>query len=203
MGFFCKSWMIMKRITVEQYRNVDLMMWIVMTIVFETITTMATIKWFYLQPVALSITLALVCAVMMRWNGYAAIIAGVGGLVVCIISGANIEQYVIYCIGNMFALIAMLLMKYLGKEKIQRSFLNKVLFATVAYVGMVLGRWVVSLFFGGDVTAFTVYITTDIMSLLFAVMILHILGKCDGMIEDQKAYLQRVWEEDEEENNIY
>lgn len=193
----------MRRITVEQYRNVDLMMWIVMTLIFETITTMATIKWFYLQPVALSITLALVCAVMMRWNGYAAIIAAVGGLVVCIISGANIEQYIIYCIGNMFALIAMLLMKYLGKEKIQNGFLNKVLFATVAYVGMVLGRWIISLFFGGDFTAFTVYITTDIMSLLFAVMILHILGKCDGMIEDQKAYLQRVWEEDEEENNIY
>ncbi len=193
----------MKRITVEQYRNVDLMMWIVMTLIFETITTMATIKWFYLQPVALSVTLALVCAVMMRWNGYAAIIAAIGGLVVCIISGANIEQYIIYCIGNIFALIAMPLMKYLGKEKIQKGFLNKVLFATVAYVGMVLGRWIISLFFGGDFTAFTVYITTDIMSLLFAVMILHILGKCDGMIEDQKAYLQRVWEEDEEENNIY
>ena len=193
----------MKRITVEQYRNVDLMMWIVMTLIFETITTMATIKWFYLQPVALSVTLALVCAVMMRWNGYAAIIAAIGGLVVCIISGANIEQYIIYCIGNMFALIAMPLMKHLGKEKIQNGFLNKVLFATVAYVGMVLGRWIISLFFGGDFTAFTVYITTDIMSLLFAVMILHILGKCDGMIEDQKAYLQRVWEEDEEENNIY
>lgn len=193
----------MRRITVEQYRNVDLMMWIVMTLIFETITTMATIKWFYLQPVALSVTLALVCAVMMRWNGYAAIIATIGGLVVCIISGANIEQYIIYCIGNMFALIAMPLMKYLGKEKIQKGFLNKVLFATVAYVGMVLGRWIISLFFGGDFTAFTVYITTDIMSLLFAVMILHILGKCDGMIEDQKAYLQRVWEEDEEENNIY
>lgn len=193
----------MKRITVEQYRNVDLMMWIVMTLIFETITTMATIKWFYLQPVALSITLALVCAVMMRWNGYAAIIAVVGGLVVCIISGANIEQYIIYCIGNMFALVAMLLMKYMGKEKIQNGFLSKVLFATVAYVGMVLGRWLVSLFFGGDFTAFTVYITTDIMSLLFAVMILHILGKCDGMIEDQKAYLKRVWEEDEEENNFY
>ncbi len=190
----------MRRITVEQYRNVDLMMWIVMTVIFETITTMATIKWFYLQPVALSITLALVCAVMMRWNGYAAIVAAIGGLVVCIISGANIEQYIIYCIGNMFALIAMLLMKYLGKEKIQNGFLNKVLFAMVAYVGMVLGRWIISLFFGGDFTAFTVYITTDIMSLLFAVMILHILGKCDGMIEDQKAYLQRVWEEDEEDN---
>ena len=68
---------------------------------------------------------------------------------------------------------------------------------------MVLGRWLVSLLFSGDVKALLVYITTDIMSLLFAVVVLHILGKCDGMLEDQKAYLQRVWEEDEEETNIY
>lgn len=193
----------MRRVSLEQYRSVDLMMWVVMTIVFESITTIATIKWFYLQPVALSITLALICAVMMRWNGYAAIIAAVGGFVVCVFSGANIEQYAIYCIGNMFALIALFMMKCLGKERIQNSFLKKTLFATVAYIGMALGRWVVSLFFGGDLTAFTVYITTDIMSLLFAVVVLHILGKCDGMIEDQKAYLRRVWEEDEEDNNIY
>lgn len=191
----------MRRVTVEQYRSVDLMMWVVMTIVFESITTIATIKWFYLQPVALSITLALTCAVMMRWNGYAAIIAAVGGFVVCVFSGANIEQYVIYCIGNIFALVALILMKYLGKERIQNSFLIKMLFATVAYVGMALGRWGISLLFDSDFTALTVYVTTDIMSLLFAVVVLHILGKCDGMIEDQRAYLQRVWEENEEENN--
>ncbi len=193
----------MKRVSVEQYRNLDLMMWVIMTVIFETITTMATIKWFYLQPVALSITLALTCAVMVRWNGYAALMATVGGLVVCIISGANIEQYAIYCIGNVFALVALMVMKYLGKEEIQKSFFKKLLFAISAYIGMVLGRWLVSLLFGGDVKALLVYITTDIMSLLFAVVVLHILGKCDGMLEDQKAYLQRVWEEDEEETNIY
>ncbi len=193
----------MRRVTVEQYRNLDLMMWIVMTVIFETITTMATIRWFYLQPVALSITLALVCAVMIRWNGYAAVIAATGGLIVCIISGANIEQYAIYCIGNIAALVALLVVKCLGKEAIQKSFLKKILLAGSAYIGMALGRWLVSLLFGGDIQALVVYITTDIMSLLFAVVVLHILGKCDGMLEDQKAYLQRVWEEDEEENNIY
>ena len=192
----------MRRVTVEQYRNLDLMMWIVMTVIFETITTMATIKWFYLQPVALSITLALTCAVMIRWDGYAAIMAAVGGLVVCIISRANIEQYGIYCIGNVAALAALVLVKYLGKEAIQKSFPKKTLFAVAAYVGMALGRWLVSLLFGGDIQALVVYLTTDIMSLLFAVVVLHILGKCDGMLEDQKAYLQRVWEEDEENDGF-
>lgn len=191
----------MNRITFEQYRNIDLTMWVVMTVIFETITTMATIKWFYLQPVALSITLALVCTVMMRWNGYAAIQAVVGGLVVCIISGANIEQYIIYCVGNVFALAGLLVIKFMGKEAIQNSFLKKVLLAGVAYIGMACGRWCVSLFFGGDFTAFTVYVTTDIMSLLFAVVILHILGKCDGMIEDQREYVKRVEEETKEEDN--
>ena len=46
--------------------------------------------------------------------------------------------------------------------------------------------------------AFLVYITTDIISLLFAVIIMNLLRKADGMIEDQKAYLFRVQEEEEE-----
>ena len=69
----------------------------------------------------------------------------------------------------------------------------------VAYIGMALGRWTVSLAFGGDLTALLVYVTTDIISLLFAEVILLILRKTDGMIEDQKAYLLRVDRERREE----
>jgi len=44
----------MKQITFEQYRSLDLMIWTVITVVFEAITTLATNKWFYAQPVAMS-----------------------------------------------------------------------------------------------------------------------------------------------------
>lgn len=188
----------MKEITFREYRNIDITVWAVMTLLFEVITTFATVKWFYAQPVALSVTLAIVCAVMVRWNGYAALMAVIGGFATCIVSGASAEQYVIYCVGNVFALCGMLVIKWLGKEKIAESFMKKMLFAIVSYAGLVIGRWLVSLLFGGDLTALLVYATTDIMSLLFAIVILFVLSKCDGMLEDQKAYLFRLERERKE-----
>ncbi len=188
----------MKQITFEQYRSLDLMIWTVITVVFEAITTLATNKWFYAQPVAMSITLTLICITMMRWNTYAVIPAVAGGFIFSLVSGATFEQYIIYCIGNVFALTALLIIKMYNKEILRGSAVKLSLFVTTAYIGMAIGRWLVSLFFGGDLMAFVVYITTDIISLLFAVIIMNLLRKADGMIEDQKAYLFRVQEEEDE-----
>ncbi|MBR6638695.1 MAG: hypothetical protein IKK96_07530, partial [Lachnospiraceae bacterium] len=62
---------------------------------------------------------------------------------------------------------------------------------------------VVTLFFGGDINAFVVFATTDIISLLFAEIILILLRKSEGMIEDQKTYLLRLDREKKEKENVY
>ena len=43
------------------------------------------------------------------------------------------------------------------------------------------------------------FITTDILSLLFAVVVMSLLKGADGMIEDQKEYLLRIDRESKEE----
>lgn len=189
----------MKQITFKEYRMLDLIIFAVFTIIFEAVATYASAKWFWAQAVSISVTLLLTCIVMMRWSGWAAIHAVVGGLVYCFAAGATTEQYIVYSVGNLFALIALLLIKFLGKEKIRESKLQLVLFATVSYVGMAIGRTVVSLFFGGEIKDFILYITTDIISLLFAAVVLILIRKADGMMEDQKAYLFRVEREEKEE----
>ncbi|MBR5004449.1 MAG: hypothetical protein IKY14_03190, partial [Erysipelotrichaceae bacterium] len=141
------------------------------------------------------------CVVMMRWSGYAAIHAAVGGFAFCAASGATIEQVLVYCIGNVFALGALLLIRLWGKEELRKDPFKRSMFAVTAYMGAVLGRWLVSLLFGGDLTALVVYATTDIISLLFALIVLNLLAKSDGMIEDQKTYLLRLQREKEEMMN--
>lgn len=188
----------MSQITFKQYRNIDLVIWTILLIIFETITTFATTKWFAAQAVAISISLALICIVMMRWSGYAAILAVVGGFVYCFASGAEPGQYLIYCVGNLFSLVALLLFKVFGKENIRIGVWKLVLFVLVAYIGMSAGRGVITLFFGGDMKAFAVFATTDIISLLFAEVILILLRKSEGMIEDQKTYLLRLDREKKE-----
>ena len=192
----------MNQITFKQYRNIDLVIWTILLIIFETITTFATTKGFAAQAVAISISLALICIVMMRWSGYAAILAVVGGFVYCLASGAEPKQYLIYCVGNLFSLIALLLFKIFDKEKIRTDVWKLVLFVLVAYIGMAIGRGTVTLFFGGDINAFVVFATTDIISLLFAEVVLILLRKSEGMIEDQKAYLLRLDREKKEKEAI-
>lgn len=192
-----------QQLTFKEYRNLDLIIFVVLTIVFEAIATYASGKWFALQAINISVSLLLICIVMMRWGGYAAIHAVVGGLVYCFAAGGTPEQYVIYGIGNLFALVSLVLIKIWSKEKIRNSIVRLILFAIVAYLGMAAGRCIMSLFFGGGTGTLLVYITTDIISLLFAVIVLILLRKSDGMIEDQKAYLLRLDKERKEETDAY
>ncbi len=191
----------MRQITFKEYRNIDLAILAAITLIFEAIATLAAAKWFPAQPIAFSITVAMICVVMMRWSGYAAIHAAVGGFAFCAASGATIEQVLVYCIGNVLALSALLLTRLWGKEQLRKDPFKRSMFAVTAYMGAVLGRWLVSLLFGGDLTALVVYATTDIISLLFALIVLNLLAKSDGMIEDQKTYLLRLQREKEEMMN--
>lgn len=182
----------MNQITFKQYRTIDILVLVALTIIFEGIATMATAKWFALQPVAISIGLAMVCIVMMRWGWQAAFPALASGFTFCILSGATAEQFIIYCVGNIFALLGMVWFKVLGKEGIRSSMLKITLFVSTAYVGTVLGRGIIAIAFGDAWGTLVTFATTDIMTLVFAVLVIILFRKTDGMLEDQKAYLLRL-----------
>ncbi len=182
----------MKNISFNQYRAVDLTILAVITAVFEAITAFAATKWFPGELYAVSPTIAMVCIVMMRWGGFAAINAAVGGMAFCLASGATEKQILIYVIGNCFALLALLLFKYPGKNKIKDKFYFTVLFVIAAYTGAQIGRWLVGLVCGGAADSVIMFFATDMLSLLFSVVIVLISRKGDGLFEDQKSYLIRL-----------
>ena len=82
--------------------------------------------------------------------------------------------------------------KVFGKEGIRKSLWLITLFVSTAYVGQIIGRTLFAVIFGDPVGAFVTFITTDIMSLVFAVLVIALFRKTDGMLEDQKAYLLRL-----------
>ena len=188
----------MNNITFKQYRNIDLFIFAILLSVSEAVTTVATNTWFAAQPIAISTTLLFICMVMMRWGGYAIIPACIGGMVFCIASGATYEQYVIYIIGNCAALSTLIWFRFFKKDDIRKSYFKLFFFILTAYVTMQAGRWIVSLPFGGKPRTLLVYLTTDIISLLFASVIMFLMRNTDGMIEDQKTYLFRLQREKEE-----
>lgn len=182
----------MNQITFKQYRTIDILILVALTTIFEAIATMATAKWFALQPVAISIGLAMTCIVMMRWGWQAAFTAFVSGFVFCALSGATLQQFAIYCIGNIFALLGMVWFKVFGKDGICSSLWLVTLFVSTAYIGQVLGRSIIAIAFGDPVGAIVTFLTTDIMSLVFAILVIALFRKTDGMLEDQKTYLLRL-----------
>lgn len=185
----------MKNISFKQYRAIDLVMWLVILSVFESVTVMAASRWFPGELYTLSQVVAVLCIVMMRWGGYAAIHAVAGGLVFCLVQGANAEQYAVYCIGNCFALTALFLFKAVGKEKVRTKIHFTVLFTAAAFCGAQLGRWLVSLFFGGSLGSVAAFFVADSLTLVYAVVVVLISRRVDGVFEDQKSYLIRTEDE--------
>ena len=181
-----------KQLTFKQYRNIDVGLLCLLTAVFEVLATLATSQWFAGQPMAISITLALILIAMHRWGPLSAVVAAVGGVAFCAASSATPEHFLIYGLGNIGALASLPLLKLFGKEAVRRSFWKSSLFALCAYVGVGLGRFLLSLPFGAGFGDLVGFLASDVLSLLFAVVILFVFRDVDGLVEDQKAYLFRL-----------
>ena len=61
-----------------------------------------------------------------------------------------------------------------------------------AFCGVQIGRWLVGLVLGGNVSDIVRLVTTDSLSLIFAVLTVLISRRIDGLFEDQVAYLLRT-----------
>lgn len=187
----------------NQYRAIDLTIMAVLLAVPEALIALGATKWFPEIPYVLSPTVAIVCIVMMRWNGFAVIHAALGGVVLCMASGATAEQFAVYAAGNCGILIAMVMFKLLGKQRVADNPIFSVLYTALAFVGAQVGRALIGLAFGESVWEFVRYVTTDSLSLLFAVIVVLVARRMDGLFEDQKSYLIRVDKERREEQRLH
>ena len=64
---------------------------------------------------------------------------------------------------------------------------------------MQLGRFALALVMGSSLRVCVGFVSTDTLSTLFAVLIVWIARRLDGMLEEQRHYLHRVAEEMERE----
>ena len=188
-----------QQITFKQYKAIDITLLSVLLFAFEALATYATINWFSLQAVALSLTPLMLILMMMRWGWFSAIAAVVGGLAYCVAGGANPEQYLIYCVGNLFGVLAVLIVNKWGREKVRAEWIKLSVVVVSTYLFMCIGRWLVSLIFEPTFQTLLPFITTDVISLVVAMVGIFSLRKSDGMLEDQKSYLLRLDREAKEE----
>ncbi len=188
-----------RHMTLKQYRNLDLFLFAVMLILSESLIVNAAIRWFPDQLYTVSVCVAVVSIVMMRWGAWAAIHAVLGGLVYCFWAGGSPKQFLIYGAGNLFSLISLLMFRFPGRKRICGNVLLTLLFALCTQLFMQMGRACVSFVSGASANTGLHFITTDALSGLFTMVIVWIAGRLDGLFEDQISYLLRVQKETEEE----
>ena len=183
----------------RRYQSMDLLIWTVLLFVFETIVVKAGTVWFRSQPWTLSLVPALTTIVYMRWGLYGVFYSALGGVAICFASKADTIQYVVYILGNLFSSASLLMVKKMGKEKIRSSVFFSLLYATVVFLLMAVGRGVVSLILGKGFGALIDFLTTDILYWVFALVIVWIARRLDGVFEDQISYLVRLKSDEEKE----
>ena len=189
--------------TIGQYRAIDLSLFALMVMLSETLLVTAAARWFPYQAYTVSATAALTAIVMIRWGPWAAVHAFLGGLVYCLVSGGTLRQYVIYCAGNELAMLMLIVITKKGDEYIRSDALRAMLFGLGVLLLMQLGRAAVALAAGARVTAVTGFFLTDSVSALFTLIVMWIVRRLDGMLENQYHYLRRVREEREREEGGY
>ena len=188
-----------KQISFRQYRAMDLFLFTALLCGCEALITLGATRWFLGEPYTLSITPAVTAIVMVRWGGFAAIPAVLGAVVFCFVSGAALPQYLIYCVGNLASLLLTWFLCGSKWKHLHENVLLTMLYGMTTALLMQLGRLALGLVLGGSLQVCAGFVTTDTLSTLFAVLIVWIARRLDGMLEEQKHYLHRVAEEMERE----
>ena len=180
------------RLTFRQYRAVDLTLFALMVCITELVLVRAATRWFPDQLYTVSAVGVLTAIVLMRWGAFAAIHALLGAMVFCFAAQATPMQYLIYTLGNLFSLLALIPLRVPGKERVREDGFLSVCFGLSVLLLMQTGRAVTAWITGAPVYSCIGFFTTDSLSLLFTGVVIWIARRLDGIFEDQKHYLLRI-----------
>lgn len=187
-----------RQMSFRQYRAMDIGFFTAMLCVCEMLIVFAGTFWFPGELYTLSLTPAVCAIVMARWGAWAAVPAVCGALAFCFASGAQPMQYVVYGAGNLLALVLWLWLRRATWRRLKENVLAAMVYGWMTALLMQLGRAVVALLLGAPVGAMAAFVSTDVLSAFFAALVVCICRRLDGVLEEQKHYILRI---QEEENN--
>ncbi len=184
-----------RRRSLNQYRAVDLALWSLMFLVFESLIYTASTRWFPGQPYTVSLVPAITGIILIRWGAWAALPALGGGLLICLLSKAAPAQYFIYMAGNLCSLLLLPFLSGVRKKGVFASGTQVLGYAAALLAVMQAGRALAALAMGASLPVALGCFTTEAITDLFTLVLLWIVQRLDGILEDQSHYLRRVQQE--------
>lgn len=188
-----------QQISFGQYRTIDLTILAVLLVASVILIHFAAGQWFADQLYVVSPVGIVVALVMMRWGPWAGIHALLGGVCYAAVSGGQWQHFLIYGAGNLLGLAALVFFCRDGKERVRGNSILSMAFGLSVQALMLLGRAGVALALGYSTGICIRFITTDLLSCLFTVVVVWIVRRVEGLFEDQKHYLLRIQRERQDE----
>lgn len=184
-------------ISLRQYRLTDLFIFAAILVVFDLLAYYAPKFMPNSAVFTFMLTVPMVVLVMIRW-GWPSVFFAIGdGIAISLMYNANSWQsYVSFVCGNSCIMLLLIVIKFIGKQKITEKWYFSVLFVVSAWILSNLGTSCVQAICGYDFLTclggnFGISVN-GLMSLAIGVVLILILRKLDGMFEDQKHYLLRL-----------
>ena len=178
--------------TIQQYRAIDLSLFAIILIVFETVIVKAAVSWFPKEAWMVSAAPAVTAIIMVRWGPWCAVHAVIGGVTGVLARGGSWQECLIWGIGNLAVLAVLPAEKKWGWKRLHQSLPILLLFGALAVLGMQAGRAVLALLMGESPEGAWRMTALDSITYIFTMTIVWIASRLDGILEDQKHYLKRL-----------
>lgn len=184
----------------RKYKVIDLLIFTGLYLLLEFLISLAATRWFPEQPYIVSLMLPFLLLVMMRWDKWAGILALLSAPFYVLIYGGEGTRYLVFLLGNVgfMALLAFLLP--IGKKKVRDSIFLTLCYVLIGFLSLELFRGLGAMIFEhAGVEIIWTFMWTDMLSLVFSLVVIFIARIIDGIFEDQKAYCFRKYRERQEE----
>ena len=184
----------------RKYQIIDLSLFTGLYLILEFLISLAATRWFPEQPYIVSIMLPVLLIVMMRWGPYAGILAAISApFYVLIYHGSNMD-YLVYLFGNIGFMGLLGFLLPIGKKKVRDNIFFVFLYIVIGFLLLEVFRGFGAMIFeGASIAILWQFIWTDMLSLVFSLVVVYIVRLADGIFEDQKAYMFRKQREREAE----
>ncbi|MBR2545665.1 MAG: hypothetical protein IKE93_05805 [Erysipelotrichaceae bacterium] len=176
----------------KQYRTLDLVIFTAMYALCEYLVIKGATVWFD-EPYSISIMLPLLLIVMMRWDRYAVIPAVIYAILFVFYQNGSVKQYLIYIIGNLGFMATLIYVYKVGKDRIRKTFFDSAVYLVIGFVTMEVSRGLASMIISqtGPMVILQ-FLMTDMLSLVFGLLVIITVRKAEGLFQDQKQYLLQV-----------
>lgn len=191
-----------RKLSFNTYKAFDITIFTLLTIFFE---------WFSMKGLSifngmyyLSLFLVLSQIVMLRWKWYAIIPIIAAGVTRAIVANGGIDfsYIVMYGGGNLFSLISILWI-YQFKENITKGY-YLILFVLTGFFGYCLGQTILGtiLFNKNFIDLLISIASVESLNAIISLIVIVIASRQKGLLEDQKQYVLRTQQEEQNTREV-